>query len=210
MDALLVPQSQGSGFSKIQASARAIQKHSIDAEIIDNIKIKSAKSEKNDELIKSLYYTAQEVLTKLNDILKDALPEGIQSLNPDEYTPEKTAQRIVDTLSGLFELYAEQNKDKSGEELVASFMKSAKSGVEQGYSEAFEILESIGAFDVPGVKAGVEETKNLLDQKLVNLEELLLKRFASETNSNEKNSKYTPSAEVISTEYSPHNLDLVA
>ena len=206
MDALLV-KAQGSGIQKIQSSARFVQKQAINAEIIKSIELKSDKKEKSEELVESLYFTAQEVIGKLNDILKIELPNGVESLNPDDYTPEKTAENIVSQLSALFEVYSKQNKDKSSEELVDSFMKAARKGVEQGYGEAFDILEGIGAFDINGVKDGVEKTYTLINEKLNKLEESLMSR--TQNNKSEITS-YSPTAEGLVKQADASNINIIA
>jgi hypothetical protein len=52
-------------------------------------------------------------------------------------------------------------------------MEAARKGVDQGYEEAFNILEGLGAFRIEGIQAGVEQTKILLGEKLDQLEEKL-------------------------------------
>ena len=119
-----------------------------------------------DDLFKGLSITARKILDKLNEILKADLPEGIQSLKPENHTPEKTADRIVAGATGLFGIFERQNPNLEGEELLTQFMDTIRSGIDKGYEEAFNILEGLGAFEFDGVKAGVEETKVLIEEKL--------------------------------------------
>ncbi|NLF25939.1 MAG: DUF5610 domain-containing protein [Deltaproteobacteria bacterium] len=118
------------------------------------------------ELFKSLSLTARRVIEKLNELLQPNLPGGVQSLNPDEWTPEATADRIVTQVTALFSVYAKRHSNLEGEELLNGFMDTIRSGVDQGYGEAFEILGSLGAFEFEGVQSGVEKTKSLIEQKL--------------------------------------------
>ncbi|MCB0334189.1 MAG: DUF5610 domain-containing protein [Bdellovibrionales bacterium] len=119
------------------------------------------------DLPTSLTISAEEVLQKLNELLSDKLPEGIESLRPEEHTPEATADRIVQGATAFFDIYAQQNPDLEGEELLNSFMSTIRSGIETGYNDAFKTLEGIGAFELDGIQAGIEETKTLIEEKLV-------------------------------------------
>ena len=119
------------------------------------------------DLVKSLSITAKQILEKLNELLKGKIPEGgIEKLNPDEYTPEKTAERIVNGATGFYGVFEKQNPNLSKEELLDKFMETIRGGIETGYSQAYSTLKDIGAFGVPGVQEGVEKTKALIEEKL--------------------------------------------
>lgn len=124
------------------------------------------------EVGKSLSIKAQKIIEKLNELLKAKIPDGIQSLKPEDNTPEITAENIVRGATAFFDVFAKQNSNLSGEDLLNKFMETIRSGVEQGYGEAYGILEGLGAFDIEGVRDGVEETKRLIEQKLAKYEEL--------------------------------------
>lgn len=115
---------------------------------------------------KGVTLTAQEIVGKLNELLKKQLPNGIESLKPEEVTPEATATRIVQGTTALFDAFAEQNPELEGDELVDAFIAEVKKGVEAGYEDAFETLEALGAFSFDGVQSGIEETKRLIGEKL--------------------------------------------
>ena len=115
---------------------------------------------------KSLSVSAQEIIKKINDLLKTSLPAGVESLKPEEVTPEATAERIVSSVTAFFPAFAKQNPELSPEEQLDKFMEEVKRGVQQGYDEAFDILEGLGAFNFEGVQEGVEQTKILIDSKL--------------------------------------------
>ena len=118
----------------------------------------------------SLNLTAKEIVEKINELLKDKLHEGVESLDPSEVTPEKTATRIADGAIALFSAYKAQNKNLSEEELLDGFMKTIRSGIKQGYEDAAGILEGFGAFNFEGVKEGIEKTMKLVEEKLVKFE----------------------------------------
>ena len=96
-------------------------------------------------------------------------------------TPDATAERIVSGVTAFFDAYAKQNPDLEGEELIESFMKEVRSGVDKGYDEAFKILEDLGAFEFDGVKDGVQQTKALIESKLQAWESAKRKELGLET-----------------------------
>lgn len=127
----------------------------------------------------ALNLTGQEIVDKLNEILKDKLPEGIESLDPSEVTPEKTAERIADGAIALFSAYKAQNPNLSEEELLDGFMETIRGGITQGYEEAAGILEGLGAFNFEGVREGIEKTMKLVEEKLQKFESEVKTSFAA-------------------------------
>jgi len=125
------------------------------------------------DLYKSLTVEAKKIIDALNELLKGKLPAGIQSLKPADVTPEATADRIVSTITSSFSSFRKQHADMSDEEVLEHYMELVRGGVEEGYADAFEILEGLGAFDYDGVQSGVEETKKLIDEKLSNFEKTM-------------------------------------
>ncbi len=121
--------------------------------------------------VQGIVLTADEIVSRLNEMLSDSLPGGIESLQAEDVTAEATAERIVTGISALFSAYAEQHPELVGEDLLGSFMKEARKGVEQGYGEAVDTLEGLGAFNFEGVKEGVQETKSLIEIKLEEYEQ---------------------------------------
>lgn len=122
------------------------------------------------ELYKSLSVTARKVIDKLNELLKNDLPNGIQSLNPADVTAEATADRIVRGATAFFDAFAKQNPNLAGEELLNKFMDTIRGGIQSGYDDAYSTLEGLGAFEFEGVREGVEQTRTLIDGKLASFE----------------------------------------
>ena len=111
-------------------------------------------------------HTIKEIVDKINELLKDKLPEGVESLNKEDYTPEATAERIVTSTTAFFDAYKKQHPELSDEEALDSFFDKVSKGIQKGYDQAFDTLKGIGAFEVDGVQAGVEKTKVLIEDKL--------------------------------------------
>jgi len=106
----------------------------------------------------------QELLNKqlnkqLAEKIQGKLPDGIQlsKLDPQEFTPEKVADRIFSFIEGR--VSAEQDPEKR-EELISK----ARAGVEQGFKEAGEILKSLGALEGK-VKDDFDQTYSLLQER---------------------------------------------
>lgn len=125
-----------------------------------------------EDLYKSLSVTGQKIIDKLNELLKKDLPDGIQSLSPEETSAQATADRIVQGSTAFFDIFAKQNPNLEGEELLNKFMETIKGGIKQGYDDAVGILEDLGAFEFSGVKESIEETKNLIEAGLQKFESL--------------------------------------
>ena len=164
MESPAVSPSQSSASFKIYKA-----KISIDAVVIGNMgrRGRDDTSETGiNSVFKGLSITAQNVVDKINELLKAKLPNGVQSLKPEDVTPEATATKIVTGVTSLFEGYAKSHPELSGEELLTSFMDKVRSGVQQGYDDAVQTLEGLGAFEFDGVRDGVEETRGLIEEKL--------------------------------------------
>ena len=123
------------------------------------------------EVYKSLTVFAQKVLDKLQEILGDKLPDGLESLKPEDHTAEKTAQRIVDGTTAMLGVFARQRPELEGEALISEFMKTIRGGIESGYQDAAAVLGDIGALEIDGVQSGIEETMRLVEEKLKAFEE---------------------------------------
>jgi len=135
--------------------------------------------------------TAQEIIRRINEAIKDKLPQGVEGLSPEEATPKATSDRIVSGVTAFFDTFARQHKDLQGDDLVDAFIGTVKSGVQKGYDDAYSILDGIGAFKVNGVKDGVEQTKILVDSKLDSFAVQKKKELAGVSTTPQENSNST-------------------
>ncbi len=90
-------------------------------------------------------------LEKIQDYLKSAIGEKVAGLFAEagiepadaagvDFSPEATADRIVEFSTGLFEVYKAQNRDLGEEELIDKFEATLRGAVDQGAGEAFAII----------------------------------------------------------------------
>ncbi|MBE9526266.1 MAG: DUF5610 domain-containing protein [Proteobacteria bacterium] len=91
--------------------------------------------------------------------------EGIelQGLQAEDFTPEKVSERILGFVSGR--ILSEQDKDKQAE-----LMSQAREGIERGFDQAKDILESLDVLNGK-VKDDISSTYDLIQQGLGRLED---------------------------------------
>lgn len=152
---------------------------------------------------RALSLTAKEIVSKINELLKLQLPEGVESLSAEETTPEATAKRIVDGVTGFYDVFAKQNPTLKDDELLDAFMSEIRGGVDQGYSDAYETLDGLGAFEFNGVREGVEKTRSLIDELLQKFED---EKRASFTSSPSVETAATVNANILVSAQSTLNL----
>ncbi len=107
-------------------------------------------------------------IEELNKILAPELGENaIQKAaeTPEEYTPEKTAERIVSMTTGFYASYSEQHPEMDEEERINSFLEVIGGGIDQGFSEARAILGDLNVLE-GSIKEGVDKTYELVQQGL--------------------------------------------
>ncbi len=129
------------------------------------------------DLGKSLSISAQQILSKINELLEAKGFKKSEDLSPQDVSPEATSDRVVTGITALFDAFAKQNQDLNSEELVSKFVEEAKKGVDQGYSDAYETLKGLGAFGFEGVESSISKTKDLILEKLEKFGEFKLEQL---------------------------------
>ena len=124
--------------------------------------------------------------TQVPDVFEEAgRAEFLQSIeNANDQSPEAVAGRIFDGVTGfIFNAFVNQNPDFTEEELTA-FRDEVVTGVEQGVSEAREILSALEALN-PEVDSTINETVDILTERLDSFFEELFEQFETDDDVNE-------------------------
>ena len=115
--------------------------------------------------IKLVYQAA---VNKLNEHLEpffgpEALKAGLaQGL---DVSPEATAQRIVSMATGYYSAFESQHAEQSDLAVLDKFMQTIGNGIEQGFSEAKQILHGLSVLQ-GDIASNVDQTYVLVQQGL--------------------------------------------
>jgi len=85
-------------------------------------------------------------LEGINEALRETLGENAIQTSYDsgvDVSPEATANRIVSLSTAFFSQYQDAHPDLSEEEAVIAFTDLISGGIDQGFSEARDILQSL-------------------------------------------------------------------
>lgn len=118
---------------------------------------------------------SQELLTRtvldaLNQKLEASFgPNAIQTAYEQglDVSPQATADRIVQGATGLFARFSEKYADLTDSERLDSFLTTIRSGIEQGFKEARDILEGLNVLQGE-IASNIDETYSLVQQGLDN------------------------------------------
>jgi hypothetical protein len=159
--------------SKIRGSIVSYQQKVLNAEIISS-SLKYSNSA-GDEPLSLLLKTA---LQGINEALED---EGIKNSvlstyqSDVDYSPEASAERIVDFSTQLFSAYKADNLEIGEAEALTSFVDIISGGIEQGFAEAREILDSLNVLD-GDIAENIEKTYGLVKAGLQNFIDFIAKK----------------------------------
>ena len=107
-------------------------------------------------------------LQGINEALKEG---GVESSVEDAYesgidfSPEANAERIVSFSTQLLGAYREQHPEMDAEESLASFVDIIGGGIEQGFSEAKDILGNLNVLE-GDISNNFDKTYELVQQGL--------------------------------------------
>jgi hypothetical protein len=97
-----------------------------------------------------LHLLYRSAIDSLNKILAPELGDGAierAAENPDEFTPENTAERITSFALSFYSAYQRQHPEMQEEESVNSFISLMTGAVERGINEARDILDGLGVLE---------------------------------------------------------------
>ena len=103
-------------------------------------------------------------ITGINELLEPEFgPNAIQNAVGQDNTPEGTAGRIVSLSTGFFEAFKQQHAGEDEATVLEKFMATIRSGFEQGYNEARDILQGLRVLD-GDIASNIEKTYALVQQ----------------------------------------------
>jgi len=154
---------QDKNIGEVKESAYATTKKQLNAAIIESsLKFNSTASNQPQSLV------LKAALQGINEALKES---GIEKTVEDtyesgiDYSPEATAERIVSFSTQLLGAYREQNSEMDEEELLTSFVNIISGGIDQGFSEAKDILGGLNVLE-GNVSDNIDKTYELVQAGL--------------------------------------------
>ncbi|GGO80771.1 hypothetical protein GCM10011348_18210 [Marinobacterium nitratireducens] len=117
---------------------------------------------------RSLELVYRAAVDKLNELLADDLgPDALQYAidNGLDVSPEATAGRILSMSTAFLPAYLEQHPELGEDEGRARFIDLIRGGIEQGFSEARDILQGLGVLE-GDIAANIDTTWELVQQGL--------------------------------------------
>lgn len=160
---------KGDKASSTKSDVNVKLKSSLNAQILQAHEKVSLSVKDND-----LLFVYKNAIDKLNEILEPIFgEEAVQNAAPEEYTPEAVSERILQFATGFFEAYKRQNPNMSEEEALAKYSEIIEGAIDQGFSEAQEILEGLNVFE-GDVKNNAEKTYDLIQEGLKTWKESIL------------------------------------
>ena len=112
----------------------------------------------------------QAAITGINDILKPEFGDNaIQNAASEDNTAEGTSGRIVSLSTGLYELFKQQHTGEDEAAVLKNFMETIRSGFEQGYKEASDILQGMNVLN-GDVASGISKTYELVQKGYTDFE----------------------------------------
>ena len=150
---------------KEKEGAESAKEKSIELKMQDDLNAKIIKAQQNVKITagdKNMELVFRAAIERLNEILAPSLGvEAIDNAEPDDYTPEKVADRIVSFATAFFGSFRKQHEDLSDKEALDAYMKIIGDAVDQGFNEAKNILKGLKVLE-GDVSNTIEETYKLV------------------------------------------------
>lgn len=104
------------------------------------------------------------IQVEIEQISKDN-PALAPYLDAMDYTPEATADRIVNFATGFFDVHKARHEEMTDQEALTSFMDIIGGAIDKGFSEARDILDSLNVLQ-GSIKENIDTTYGLVEEKL--------------------------------------------
>ncbi|WP_019617108.1 DUF5610 domain-containing protein [Psychromonas ossibalaenae] len=117
---------------------------------------------------KPLSLVLKTALQGINEALQEM---GVETKVEEAYdsgldvSPEATAERIVSFSTQFFSLYHEQHPEMQEQEALSSFIAVIGGGIDQGFSEARDILQGLNVLE-GDIASNIDKTYELVQQGL--------------------------------------------
>lgn len=133
-----------------------------------------------------LFKTAIEEINKqLEPILGKNAAQSAYESNLD-VSPEATAERIIQGSTAFYQAFKAQNSELGEEEAINEFLNVINTGIEQGFAEAKDILDSLSVLE-GDIESDIDLTFDFVQQGLINFKEQTLANLAEKQKDFEEN-----------------------
>ena len=112
-----------------------------------------------------LYKTALSAINEVLDPTQETKPIQIAYDNKIDISPEATATRIVSLSTAFFHSFQQENPDIEPKESLNQFMSIISVGIDQGFKDARDILESLSVLDGE-ITTNIDNTYDLVQEGL--------------------------------------------
>ena len=120
----------------------------------------------------------QTVLEGINDALHESFGDDAIQVAYEaniDVSPESTAERIVSSSTNIFPAFLEQHPELTQDEALNAFTELISIGINEGFSEARDILAGLNALQSVDTQQDIDETLALVQEKL----QLFIDNFSS-------------------------------
>ena len=166
----------------------------------------TATTQAEDELNLSDFHPArarkilnERIIAGINSVLEADGISPVQDANPDDFTPEKVAERIIGFIDGAMELAKLNGAD---EKQLNKMFNEAKRGIDMGFKEATDILKGYGvlegkiAEDIDDTYGRIQEGLKELESKYASSESRVTSRSRLDAVSHERSESFSLEVET--------------
>ena len=155
-------ESQATPPTNTAASVAEQQKVSLNTSILKSTEVSLSANDN------PLALTLRAIIDELNTALEPELGANAIDAAAEsglDVSPEATAERIVNLSTAFFSAFQDSNPDESGDEVLTHFLDVIRSGIDQGFAEARNVLEGLAVLEGT-VASNIDLTYELVQEKL--------------------------------------------